>query len=67
MMKDHCGNCVYFRIAKVERWCSHPLHHTKLKKFGGKCPEWTYLFKKGVLSHEKVPFQITLQVMEDLA
>lgn len=36
----HCGTCRYFGWLKLERWCRHPDHPAKLKKWPGLCGDW---------------------------
>lgn len=35
-----CGECKYFGFVRLVRFCRHPDHPARLKKWPGRCPEF---------------------------
>jgi hypothetical protein len=60
LTENTCLNCYYFRFAGLERWCSYPDHHTKIKNEFMCCGDWVDMFSREV-SIERVSIHETLK------
>jgi hypothetical protein len=66
--KETCGNCHYFYIPCLEKWCGHPGNHNKLSSMA-RCEHerWIDIKEKGFQDRPvKIPLEITIKIIKEI-